>query len=74
MCKSVGFPGTGIADSCELPYRCWELNLGPLEEQPVHLTAKLSPQPQNYCFLMQTLQSLSLSPLRPEESQPPDFG
>ena len=24
--------------SCELPCRCWELHLGPLEKQPVFLT------------------------------------
>lgn len=30
-------PTTGVKDSCKLPYRCWELNLGPLEEQPVQV-------------------------------------
>jgi hypothetical protein len=29
---------TGIRDGCEPPCRCWESNLGPLEEQPVLLT------------------------------------
>ena len=29
------YPGTGAADSCELSCGCWELNLGPLEEQPL---------------------------------------
>jgi hypothetical protein len=28
-------PGTGVIDSCEWPCGCWELNFGPLEEQPV---------------------------------------
>ena len=28
----------GVIDSCELPCRCQELNLSPLEEQPVLLT------------------------------------
>jgi hypothetical protein len=28
-----------ITDGCEPPYGCWELNSGPLEEQPVLLTA-----------------------------------
>ena len=37
-------PGTGVTDSCELPCGCWELNPGPLEEQPVLLTAEPSPQ------------------------------
>jgi hypothetical protein len=26
---------TGVTDACELPGGCWELNLGPLEPQPV---------------------------------------
>jgi hypothetical protein len=36
-----------ITDGCELPYGCWELNSGPLEEQPVLLTAEPSLQPQD---------------------------
>jgi hypothetical protein len=27
--------GTGVPDSCEQSCGCWELNLGPWEEQPV---------------------------------------
>lgn len=37
-----------VAGSCELQRGYWELNQGPLEEQPVFLTAKLSPSPSNY--------------------------
>ena len=33
LCEGVGFPGTGVADSCDLPWGCWEFNPGPLEEQ-----------------------------------------
>ena len=44
LCEGVGSPGTGATDNCELPCGYWELNLGPLEEQPVLLTAKLSLQ------------------------------
>ena len=33
-------PGTGVTDDCEPPYGCWEWNLGPLQEQPVLLTAE----------------------------------
>jgi hypothetical protein len=33
-------------DSCELPCGCCKLNLGPLEEQPVLLTAEPSLQPE----------------------------
>ena len=34
-----------IIDSCKQPHGCWELNSGPLEEQPVYLTAAPSLQP-----------------------------
>jgi hypothetical protein len=50
-CVSVRFPGTRITDSCELLRGCWELNLGPLEEQSVLLTAEPSLQPPNFYFL-----------------------
>jgi len=33
---------------CEPPCSCWELNSGPLEEQPVLLPAEPSLQPPNY--------------------------
>ncbi|EDL00481.1 mCG113792, isoform CRA_a, partial [Mus musculus] len=41
-----GLRVAGIAeiDGCELPCRCWELNLGPLEEQQVLLTTEPSLQ------------------------------
>jgi len=35
----------GVTDSCELPYGSWELNSGPLEEQPLLLTAEPSLHP-----------------------------
>jgi hypothetical protein len=37
MCqeRDIESPGTGVTGSCELPCVCWELNLGPLEHQPV---------------------------------------
>ena len=40
-----------IADGCEPPCGCWELNSGPLKEQSVLLTAEPSPQPHFYLFL-----------------------
>jgi hypothetical protein len=43
--ENVGSPGTGVRDSCDLPCKCWELNLGPLEEQTVLLTTESSPAP-----------------------------
>lgn len=43
--KSVGSLGTGVIDRYELLCGCWELNLGPLVEQPlVLLTAESSVQ------------------------------
>jgi hypothetical protein len=30
-----------ITDGCEAPCGCWELNSGPLEEQPMLLTSEL---------------------------------
>ena len=44
-CEGVGSPGIGVTDNCELSHECWELNLGPLEEQPVLLTTEPSLQP-----------------------------
>ena len=41
----VGSPGTGVMDGCKPPCGCWELNLDPLEEQPVLLTTEISLQP-----------------------------
>lgn len=35
---SIGSLGTGISDDCELPCGFWESKLGPLEDQPAHLT------------------------------------
>jgi hypothetical protein len=32
---SVKFPGARILAGCELPYGCWELNLGHLQKQQV---------------------------------------
>ena len=43
--EDIRSPGTEVTDGHELPSGCWELNLDPLEEQPVHLTAEPSLQP-----------------------------
>lgn len=34
-----------ITDGCEPLYRCWELNSGPMEEQPLLITTEPSLQP-----------------------------
>jgi hypothetical protein len=39
-----------ITDGCKPPCGCWELNLGPLEEQSVLLTAEPSLQPPYQFF------------------------
>jgi hypothetical protein len=36
-----------ISDGCEPPCDCWDLNSGPLEEQPVLLTTEPFLQPNN---------------------------
>lgn len=38
--EGVGSPGTGIAGGYEAPCGCWEVNLSPLEQQPVLLTTE----------------------------------
>ena len=38
-------PGTGVTNGCELPRGFWEVNPGPLQEQPEILTAQPSLQP-----------------------------
>lgn len=35
-------PIIGVMDGCEPPSECWELDPGPLQEQPVLLTVELS--------------------------------
>jgi hypothetical protein len=39
-------PETGGTDSCESPCGYWELNPGPLQEQPVLLTSEPPLQPK----------------------------
>jgi hypothetical protein len=48
LCEGVRSPGTGVRNNCELSCGCWELYPGPLEEQPVFLTAEPSLQPLNH--------------------------
>lgn len=43
MYEGVRSPGREVTDSCELTCGYWELNPGPLKEQPVLLTADISP-------------------------------
>ena len=38
--EGVGSPGIGFIGGCEPPCKCWELNPGPLEKQPMLLTAE----------------------------------
>jgi hypothetical protein len=52
LCEGIGSREYG---SCELPCACWELKLGPLEDQSVLLTAEPSLQPTFiYLFLIFT--------------------
>lgn len=38
--RMLGFPRARVTNDYELPYGCWELNTGPLQEQQVPLTAE----------------------------------
>jgi hypothetical protein len=49
-----------IIDGCKPPCGCWELNSGPLEEQPVLLTAEPSLQPDYKVFKVQTLRIFNI--------------
>ena len=40
--EDIGYPETGLTNSCELLCGCWELNSGPLEGHPLLLTAEPS--------------------------------
>ena len=42
--RVLGSPGTVITDGCQPPCGCWDLNSGPLEDQPVLLTTEPSLQ------------------------------
>ena len=44
-----------ITDGCEPPCGCWELNSGPLEEQPVLLTTEPYPQHPSFLSLLYTI-------------------
>ena len=43
--KAIGSPGTGVTESCEIPCRCQNSNVGSVKEQPVFLTIVQSLQP-----------------------------
>jgi hypothetical protein len=40
--EGTGIPATEATNGCELPYRGWELNPGPLQEEPVLSTTEPS--------------------------------
>lgn len=39
--RGIRSSATGVTDSCESPCECWELNLGPLQEQVVFVVVCL---------------------------------
>jgi hypothetical protein len=41
-----------VMDGCEPPCGCWDLNLGPLEEQSALLTTEPSHQPPFFSYLL----------------------
>lgn len=48
--EGVVSPVTGVMNNCEPPCRCWQSNLGPLEEQPVVLITEPFLQPPLHWF------------------------
>ena len=48
LCDGMKYSGTGVTERYELPCVCWELNQGPLEEQPVFLTPEPPLQPLGF--------------------------
>jgi hypothetical protein len=51
LCEGVRSTGTCVTNSWELPYECWELNLGPTEGQPRLLTTEPSLELQASLFV-----------------------
>jgi hypothetical protein len=57
--KGIGSPGTRVWDISELPMcGCWELSLGPLEEQPLNILAISSAPHFNFIKLNVFIHSL----------------
>jgi hypothetical protein len=51
--ESMGSSGSTVITGCEPPCGCWELNSGPLEDEPVLLTTEpslSSPKPLSFKF------------------------
>lgn len=46
--EGISFSEMGITDTCELPYGCWEPNLGSLQKQQVLLTMSNFSVPYTY--------------------------
>jgi hypothetical protein len=72
--EGIGSPGTTVRNSCELPSGCQELNLDPLEEQPLLLITEPSLPPLNlfgwiffsfllYLHLLNYFYTLNIKPL-----------
>lgn len=53
--RGVAYLGTGVRDGSEVPCRCGELNLHPLEEQQVLLTTELTLQRLNLLIFHSTV-------------------
>lgn len=50
--RAVDPPGAGFIGGCELPRRCWELNLSLPDEMPGLLNTKSSYSPQTVLFIL----------------------
>lgn len=61
MHEGTESPKTEISDSDELPCGVWELSLGPLQEQPMVLTAEPPLQPQMCYFFKEGEKMLNIT-------------
>ena len=67
MCVCVRVSDTGVTDTCELSCGCWELNLGPLEEQSEELlTTESSLQSPTYAFCRDIVHPIIASIMLPQ--------
>lgn len=53
--EGIRVPGAGVTGACEPPCGRWGSNLGPLEKQPLVLTAEPCPKFLKMCSLNQNM-------------------
>lgn len=67
-------PRTGVIDGCDPLCRCWDLYLGPLEEQLVFLTTEPSSlEPHVWVSVVKKIATDGCLPLGPDVDKWPTF-